>query len=219
MRSTFNRCGHAAQEQPTGVPPRALKRVIVLGALAGLFSAALLLPGGRTELVSLSRPATEPVAPAEETSLVPAAEPMRESAVLHLLEANLAAMPMPATPPTPRETSPAKDPAPSEGQGEWTTVRMRVTAYCACPICCGKNADGYTACMHKIRPGDTFVAADKKYAFGTEMIVPGYNDGRPVFVKDRGRLITGDRLDVFFDSHETALQWGVRYLDVQIRRP
>ncbi|MCC7569003.1 MAG: hypothetical protein KO463_05265, partial [Candidatus Methanofastidiosa archaeon] len=46
-----------------------------------------------------------------------------------------------------------------------------------------------------------------------------YNDGRPVFVKDRGRVITGERLDLFFDSHETALRWGVRYLDVQIRRP
>jgi len=219
MRSILNRCGQAVQEQPTGVPPRALKRVIVLGTLAGLFSAALLLPGGRTELVSLSRPAVQAVAPHEETSLVAALEPTREGAVLGLLEANLAAMPAPTIAPTPPDAAPAKDPAPADGQGEWTTVRMRVTAYCACPICCGKNADGYTACMHKIRPGDTFVAADKKYAFGTEMIVPGYNDGRPVFVKDRGRVITGERLDLFFDSHETALRWGVRYLDVQIRRP
>jgi hypothetical protein len=33
--------------------------------------------------------------------------------------------------------------------------------YCACKKCCGKFADGITACGHKIRRGDTFVAADQ----------------------------------------------------------
>jgi 3D (Asp-Asp-Asp) domain-containing protein len=100
---------------------------------------------------------------------------------------------------------------------EWQTVRMRVTAYCPCPKCCGKYSDGQTACLHKIRPGDTFVAADKKYSFGTEMLIDGYNDGKPVKVLDRGGAINGDRLDVFFDSHKEALEWGVKYIDVKVR--
>lgn len=103
-----------------------------------------------------------------------------------------------------------------EQSGEWRTVLMRVTAYCPCEKCCGEYADGITACGHKIRPGDAFVAADRRYSFGTEMLVPGYNNGQMVKVLDRGGAIRGDRLDVFFHSHEQALKWGVKYLDVKV---
>ena len=96
-------------------------------------------------------------------------------------------------------------------------VQMRVTAYCPCEKCCGKWADGVTACGHKIRPGDAFVAADKEYPFDTEMIIAGYNNGKPVQVLDRGGAIYGNRLDVFFGNHEEALEWGVRYIEVKIQ--
>jgi len=102
--------------------------------------------------------------------------------------------------------------------GEWQTVRMRVTAYCPCPRCCGSSADGITANGHKIRSGDTLAAADKKFSFGTEMIVPGYNNGEPIKVLDRGGAIRGNKLDVLFDSHKQAQKWGVRYLDVKVRQ-
>ena len=100
--------------------------------------------------------------------------------------------------------------------GQWQTVQMRVTAYCPCSKCCGKYSDGITASGHTIQPGDCFVAADKKHPFGTEMIIAGYNDGKPVKVLDRGGAINENRLDVFFDSHQKALEWGVRYLDVKV---
>ena len=100
---------------------------------------------------------------------------------------------------------------------EWHTVPMRVTAYCPCSKCCGEYADGITASGHKIQPGDTFVAADKRHSFGTEMVVPGYSEGRAVKVLDRGGAIKGNRLDVFFHSHQQALEWGVQYLEVQVR--
>ena len=105
-----------------------------------------------------------------------------------------------------------------EQSGQWQTVRMRVTAYCPCEKCCGEYSNGQTACGHKIRPGDVFVAADKKYSFGTEMLVAGYNNAEPVKVLDRGGAIRGNRLDVFFTSHEEALKWGVKYLDVKVCR-
>ncbi|MBN2272544.1 MAG: 3D domain-containing protein [Sedimentisphaerales bacterium] len=100
---------------------------------------------------------------------------------------------------------------------EWQTVQMRVTAYCPCEKCCGKYSDGITASGHKIRPGDVFVAADREYAMRTEMIIAGYNNSEPVKVLDRGGAIRGDRLDVFFYTHQEALNWGVRYLDVKVR--
>jgi 3D (Asp-Asp-Asp) domain-containing protein len=55
------------------------------------------------------------------------------------------------------------------------------------------------------------------YPFGTEMIIHGYKSGKAVKVLDRGGVIRGNRLDVFFDSHQEALKWGVRHLDVKIR--
>lgn len=104
-----------------------------------------------------------------------------------------------------------------EQSSEWQTVRMRVTAYCPCEKCCGRYSDGRTACLHKICHGDVFVAADKEYDFGTEMIIAGYNNGEPVKVLDRGGAIQGNRVDVFFNSHEEAVNWGVRYIDVKVR--
>ena len=104
-----------------------------------------------------------------------------------------------------------------EPSNRWRIVRMKVTGYCPCAKCCGKHADGITANGHKIQPGDTFVAADKKYSFGTEMVIEGYNNGQAVKVLDRGGAIRGDKLDAFFHTHQQALEWGVRYIDVQIR--
>jgi len=100
---------------------------------------------------------------------------------------------------------------------KWEIVQMRVTAYCPCPKCCGQYSDGVTACGYRIQPGDTFVAADGQYGFGTEMLIPGYSNSRPVKVLDRGGAIKGNRLDVFFGSHDQALEWGVKYLDVKVR--
>lgn len=99
----------------------------------------------------------------------------------------------------------------------WVTVRMRVTAYCPCAKCCGRFADGRTACNHRVNWGDRFVAADKVFPFGTEMIIPGYNHSKPVKVLDRGRDIKGYRLDVFYNTHYTASKWGTKYLDVKVR--
>ncbi len=105
----------------------------------------------------------------------------------------------------------------AEQPSEWRTVRMRVTGYCPCEKCCGDSADGITANGHRIQPGDTFVAADRRYSFGTEMVIPGYSNSQVVKVLDRGGAIRGDKLDAFFHTHQAALEWGVKYLDVQVR--
>lgn len=93
---------------------------------------------------------------------------------------------------------------------------MRVTAYCPCPVCCGKWGWGYqTASGYKIKRGDRLVAAPKVFRFGAILSVSGYNGGKPVKVLDRGGAIKGNRLDVYFDTHKEALQWGVRYVEVK----
>lgn len=62
------------------------------------------------------------------------------------------------------------------------------------------------------------IAADTKYyPFGTRMYIPGYGWG---VVEDRGGAIKGpDRIDLFFDSHHDAIQWGRRKVAVEIERP
>ena len=100
----------------------------------------------------------------------------------------------------------------------WKTIPMRVTAYCPCKKCCGEWADGVTSNGHVIKAGDRFVAADSRYKFGMEMMVKGYNDSKTVKVFDRGGAIKGNKLDVFFHTHQDALNWGVRYIDVKVRK-
>jgi 3D (Asp-Asp-Asp) domain-containing protein len=105
----------------------------------------------------------------------------------------------------------------SEQSGKWQSVQMKVTAYCPCSKCCGSSSDGITASNHRIEAGDTFAAADRKYPFGTKMIIPGYDNGRLVEVLDRGGAITGNHIDVFFPTHEQARQWGVKYINVSVK--
>jgi len=67
-------------------------------------------------------------------------------------------------------------------------------------------------------PEQGTVAADTKYyPFGTRMYVPGYGWG---IVEDRGGAIKGpDRIDLFFESHEEAMQWGRKKVNVIIEKP
>lgn len=91
----------------------------------------------------------------------------------------------------------------------------KVTAYCACSKCCGAWADGYTASGHKISKGDRFVATPSSIPFGTRLRIAGYAEGQSVRVLDRGGAIKGNRLDVYFDTHQEALNWGVKYIEVE----
>ena len=90
---------------------------------------------------------------------------------------------------------------------------FRVTAYCPCSKCCGKWSDGITASGHVIKAGDKFVAAPPGFKFGTMVEIPGYGK---VPVLDRGGAIKGNRLDCYFDTHQEALNWGVKMLKVRI---
>ena len=91
----------------------------------------------------------------------------------------------------------------------------RVSAYCPCSICCGTDSVGITASGHRIREGDRFVAAPPEIPFYTRLIVPGYADGLPVEVLDRGSAIQGKRLDCYFPTHQEAKNWGIKYLEVR----
>ena len=106
-----------------------------------------------------------------------------------------------------------------------------VTGYCNCGDCCGwrfswlgfgppvytygpmrgkRKEIGVTARGTQAHHGT--VAADPKvYPFGTRLLIPGYGTG---VVEDVGGAIKGKHIDVWFPSHQTALNWGRRNLKV-----
>ncbi|MFI4859907.1 MAG: 3D domain-containing protein [Phycisphaerales bacterium JB063] len=97
------------------------------------------------------------------------------------------------------------------------TVTMTTTAYSPDEQSCGIWADGITASgMSVWTNGMKLVAADPSIPFGTILTVPGYNDGHPVPVLDRGGAIKGNRLDLLYPTHEIAMQWGVQELEVVV---
>lgn len=91
-----------------------------------------------------------------------------------------------------------------------TTV-YRITAYCACEKCCGKT-DGITATGTIATEGRTIAVDPNVIPYGTEVIINGHT----YIAEDCGGAINGNSIDMYFDSHEAALQWGVRYLEVVV---
>jgi 3D (Asp-Asp-Asp) domain-containing protein len=96
-----------------------------------------------------------------------------------------------------------------------TTRSMKTTAYSPDEKSCGIWADGITASGKSVwMNGGRLVAADRSIPYGTILTIPGYNNGKPVQVWDRGGKIKGNRLDLLYPTHEIALQWGVQDLPV-----
>jgi 3D (Asp-Asp-Asp) domain-containing protein len=97
-------------------------------------------------------------------------------------------------------------------------VTMEVTAYCPCKKCCGPKARGITASGRRVSHNNgQFVAADTSILpFNSKLIIPGYAAGQIVEVLDKGGAIKGKKLDVFFATHDEALKWGRRMMEVII---
>lgn len=98
------------------------------------------------------------------------------------------------------------------------TLQMRVTAYSPDARSCGAFADGITASGYSVwTNGMRLAAADTDLLpFGSLISVPGYDSGEVIPVLDRGGAIKGERIDLLHPSHEQAMQWGVRTLEVTI---
>ena len=90
--------------------------------------------------------------------------------------------------------------------------RVIVTGYCSCPVCCGPNASGVTASGTKAQIG-TIAADTSIFPFGTKLNVPGYGDG---VIEDTGSRVKGYHIDVWFPTHEQAVNWGSREMFVAL---
>ena len=79
----------------------------------------------------------------------------------------------------------------------------KLTAYCPCSKCCGKS-NGITASGTKATQGRT--VACNSLAIGTKININGHD----YIVEDRGT----SHIDIFFNSHQAALKFGVQYAEV-----
>ena len=86
---------------------------------------------------------------------------------------------------------------------QYAEMDVIATAYCACKDCCGKT-DGITATGTKATAGRTIAVDPTVIPYGAEVVI----NGRTYIAEDCGGAIKGNRIDVYFDTHAEALQFG-----------
>ena len=100
---------------------------------------------------------------------------------------------------------------------------FRITAYCSCKKCCDKWADSrpldengnpivYGASGEVLIPEYSVAVDPTVIPYGTKL----YFNGNEYIAHDCGRAIKGNEIDLYFDSHEDALEWGVQYYEIFI---
>lgn len=107
-----------------------------------------------------------------------------------------------------------------EIQADWINEQFKngkteiytITAYCPCYYCCGKT-DRITASGVKAVEGVTVAGDTSKLHFGTKIYIDGVGER---IVQDRGGAITGNKIDLYFESHQKALEFGIQTKQVTI---
>lgn len=100
----------------------------------------------------------------------------------------------------------------------------KTTAYCTCVKCCGiwsqehpdrigtdyvqKTASGTIPTAGRTVAVDTSVIP-----FGTVLII----DGHEYVAEDTGAAVKGNVIDIYFDSHDEAVNYGVQYKNIYIK--
>jgi 3D (Asp-Asp-Asp) domain-containing protein len=88
---------------------------------------------------------------------------------------------------------------------------FEATAYCSCRKCCGKS-DGITASGVRAKEGT--VAVDPKVIpLGSRIYIEGMGYFR---AEDTGGMIRGNKLDIWFPTHNEALKFGRKNVRVRI---
>lgn len=98
------------------------------------------------------------------------------------------------------------------------------TAYCSCKKCCASYAENrpvdddgneivYTASGERAVQGITIAADWSVLPAGTVVEIDGYGE---FTVHDKGGNITGNKIDIYFESHQEALEWGVKTVKLRV---
>lgn len=93
---------------------------------------------------------------------------------------------------------------------------FRVTAYCSCEKCCGKwanlRSDGivYGASGEELIPFKSIAVDTSVIQYGETVFI----DGKEYVAHDCGAAIRGNKIDIYMNDHQAAIEWGVQELEV-----
>lgn len=104
------------------------------------------------------------------------------------------------------KTQTTTEPAP-----KYYKITVTATAYCPCKQCCGKT-DGITATGTIATAGRTIAVDPDVIPYGTEIII----NGNTYVAEDCGGAVKGNDVDIFFDTHEEALNFGRQNLTAYV---
>ena len=189
--------------------------------VCGLILTGIIL-GNTTEPTQTQTPQPEPTVETRRPTEAPA-EPTNQQETETPTETTAPATEPDAATEAPslQETEPAYEATPT---GEWRNIGdFTLTAYCSCQICCGqyavnrpKDENGntivYTATGAVAKAGTTIAVDPRVIPYGTEVQINGHT----YIAQDTGGAIKGNRIDVYFDDHQAALQFGRQNADVYI---
>ncbi len=90
---------------------------------------------------------------------------------------------------------------------------FKLTAYCPCKKCSGKWGGG-TATGAKAKEGKTIAVDPKEIPLGSKVKI-----GKHTYVaQDVGGAIKGKRIDIFFRTHQRALNFGVKKAKISVEK-
>lgn len=88
-----------------------------------------------------------------------------------------------------------------------------VTAYCPCSRCNGKWTGQPSKSGKPLKVGRTVAVDPKVIKLGSKIKL-----GDRVYVaEDTGSAIKGNRIDLFMGSHDEALRWGKKLIEVYVK--
>lgn len=101
--------------------------------------------------------------------------------------------------------------APTRGSSALRT--FEATGYCSCIKCCGPNAKGITATGTKVQANRTIAVDPKVIPLGSKVKIEGLGT---FTAEDTGSAVKGNIVDIYFGTHQEALNWGRRKVKVSI---
>ncbi|MEL7566953.1 MAG: 3D domain-containing protein [Dehalobacterium sp.] len=91
-------------------------------------------------------------------------------------------------------------------------ITVTATAYDACVHCC-KKTDGITKSGTKATPRQTIAVDPNIIPLGTRVFI----EGMGIYTaEDIGSTIKGNRIDIFMESHQQAINFGSQTLKIYV---